>query len=108
MEKKIVVSYVYDCVSWYDYEALGKMVGGYSRKDIPYELLGILTLDHVNQSLSDEGPWYSCRSGCIRHLYYLKYVDTDTVKTSTKLYKTNLLSDMIFTKADAYTSDENV
>ena len=36
-----------------------------------------------------------------------KYFDTDTVKSSKKCYKTTLPSDMIFTKADAYTSDEN-
>ena len=35
-----------------------------------------------------------------------KYLDTTTVKTITKLYKTNLPSVMILTKADASTSDE--
>ena len=34
-----------------------------------------------------------------------KYLDTDTVKASTKVYNTTLPSDMIFTKAYAYTSD---
>ena len=37
-----------------------------------------------------------------------KYLDTDKVKTSTKFYKTNFQYDMIFTKADTYTSDEKV
>ena len=37
-----------------------------------------------------------------------KYLDTATVKTSTKFYKTTLTSDTIFTKADASTSDEQV
>ena len=37
-----------------------------------------------------------------------KYFDTATVKISTKFYKTNFLSDMIFTKVDASTSDEKV
>ena len=36
------------------------------------------------------------------------YLDTATVKESTKFYKTNLPSDMILTKADAYASDEQV
>ena len=36
------------------------------------------------------------------------YLDTATVKTSTKFYKTNLPFDMIFTKDDAYNSDEQV
>ena len=35
-----------------------------------------------------------------------KYLDTDTVKVSTKFYKTTFPADMIFTKEDAYTSDE--
>ena len=37
-----------------------------------------------------------------------KYLDTVTVKTSTKFYKITLPSDMIFTKADASTSDEKI
>ena len=37
-----------------------------------------------------------------------KYLDTSTVKTITKFYKTNFPSDMMFTKADAHTSDEKV
>ena len=37
-----------------------------------------------------------------------KYLDTVIVKTSTNFYKTTLPPDMIFTKSDAYTSDEQV
>ena len=37
-----------------------------------------------------------------------KYLDTDTVKTSTKFYKTTFPSGMIFTKADASTSNDQV
>ena len=37
-----------------------------------------------------------------------KYLDTATVKASTKFYKTTLTSDMIFTKDDISTSDEQV
>ena len=37
-----------------------------------------------------------------------KYLDTDTVKASTKFYITTLPSDMIFTKYDTSTSDEKV
>ena len=33
-------------------------------------------------------------------------MDTATVKSSTKFYNTTLLSDMVFTKEDTYTSDE--
>ena len=37
-----------------------------------------------------------------------KYLDTSTVKTSTKFYKKNLPSDMIFTKSGTSTSVEQV
>ena len=45
-----------------------------------------------------------------RYAIYIvdKYLDTDTIKTSTEFYKTTLPYDMIFTKADASTSDEQV
>ena len=38
----------------------------------------------------------------------VKYLNTATVKASTKFYKTTLPSDIIFTKADTSTSDEQV
>ena len=37
-----------------------------------------------------------------------KYLDTVTVKASTKFYNTTLPSNMIFTKYDTSTSDEQV
>ena len=37
-----------------------------------------------------------------------KYLDTDTVKASKFFYKNTLPCDMIFTKSDASTSDEQV
>ena len=37
-----------------------------------------------------------------------KYLDTATFKASKKFYKTILLSDIIFTKYDKYTSNEQV
>ena len=37
-----------------------------------------------------------------------KYLDTATIKVSTKFYKTTLPDDMIFTKEDVSTSNEQV
>ena len=37
-----------------------------------------------------------------------KYLDTATYETSTNIYKTTLPSDMIFTKTDVSTRDEQV
>ena len=39
---------------------------------------------------------------------FVKYLDTATVKASKKSYKTTLPSDMIFTKDNTSTSDEQV
>ena len=38
----------------------------------------------------------------------IKYLDTSTFKVSNKYYKTTLPADMIFTKEDVSTSDEQV
>ena len=45
-----------------------------------------------------------------RYFTYIvaKYLDTVTVKVSTKFYKKTLTADMIFTKEDVYTSDEQI
>ena len=37
-----------------------------------------------------------------------KYLDTATVKVSNKFHKTTLTADMIFTKEDVSTSDEQI
>ena len=41
-------------------------------------------------------------------IYRKLYLDTDTVKASTKFFKTIFPSDMIFTKDDTTTRDEQV
>ena len=40
--------------------------------------------------------------------FFAKYLDTATVKVSNKFYKTTIPYDMIFTKEDVSTSDEQV
>ena len=40
--------------------------------------------------------------------FFAKYLDTATVKVSTKFYKNTLPADMIFTKEDVSTNDEQV
>ena len=39
---------------------------------------------------------------------FTKYLDTATVKVSNKFYKTTLSADMVFTKEDVSTSDEQI
>ena len=78
-------------------------------KEIPCDILGMFTLVPVNKNFSDEGSLYisvdqtRCDTSVVA-----KYLDTVTVKKSKKNYKNIFPSGMIFTKYDAYTSDEHV
>ena len=106
--KIVVLSYVDDCVYCYTSEALGKWfvdtLGkifhvnflGYAHWFIPIRIYQIK--DH---SISMDQDRYATS-------IVAKYLDIDKVKASTKFYNTTLPSDMIFTKADASTSDEKV
>ena len=104
----VVLSYVDDCVYWYTSEDLGKWF---------VDTLG--NIFHVN--FLGYAHWfmsiiiYQMKDHSIsvyqaRYATYIvsKYLDTATVKASTKFYNTTLPSYMIFTKAYAYTSDEQV
>ena len=53
---------------------------------------------------------YSISVGQARYATYIvaKYLDTATMKVSTKFYNTTFPADMIFTKEDVSTSDEQV
>ena len=89
---KIVVLYhVDDCVYWYTSEALGKC---YSHWFISISISQMK--DHyisVDQAKYDTS-------------IVNNYLDNATVKASTKFYKTTFPYDMIFSKADTSTSDE--
>ena len=84
------------------------MVCGYFRKYIPCEIIGICTLVHVNHINQIKNHSVSVDQARYTTSIVEKYLDTATVKTSTKFYKTALPSDIIFAKADAYTSDEKI
>ena len=63
---------------------------------------------HVNQNFSDEDHSISVDQARYATSVVAKYLDTATVKASTKFYKTTFPSDMIFTKYDASTTDDQV
>ena len=101
----VVLSYVDDCVYWYTSEACGKWL---SRKIFHANLLGYahwfmsIRVSHMkDHSISVDQARYAT---CI----VAKYLDTATFKASTKFYNTTLPSDLIFTKYDTSTSDEQV
>ena len=109
MDQKIVVlSYVDDCVYWYTNEDLGKWFFDTLGKRLRVNFLGY-------------AHWFmSIRMSQMKDLYIyvdqatyatsidVKYLDTATVKVSTKFYNTTLTADIIFTKEDVSTSDEQV
>ena len=106
--KIVVLYYVDECVYWYTYESLRKWFVGTLGKILHVNFLGY-------------AHWFiSIRISQIKDNYIYvdqaryatsiveKYLDTVTVKASTKFHYTNLPSDMILIKADASTSDEQV
>ena len=108
VKKIVVLYYVDDCVYWYTYEAL--------------EIWFVDTLGNIfHVDFLGYAHWFmSIRISHIRDHYisvdqsryatYIvaKYLDTSISKIFKQFYKTTLSSDMIFTKADASTSDEQV
>ena len=104
----ILLSYVYDCVYWYNSEALGKLF---------VDTLGerfhvkFLVYAHLFMSIRiSQMKYHSVSMDQARYATSIvaKYLDTATVKANTKFYKTTFPSDMIFTKDDTSTSDEQV
>ena len=96
--KIVVLSYVYDCVYWYTNEYLGKWFVDTLGKIFHMNFLGY---SHWSMSISISK--LNDRSISVDRAIYatsivVKYLDTATVKVSTKFYKTTLPSDIIFTK----------
>ena len=106
--KHFVLSYFDDCVYCYTYEDLGKWFVDNLRK-IPHVkffgyahwFMSIRIYQMKDHSISVYQARYDTS-------IVAKYLDTATVKASAKFYKTTFPSDMIFSKADASTSDEQV
>ena len=96
--KIVVLSYVDDCVYWYTNEDLGKWFFDTLGKRFHLNLLvyahwfmSIIISQLKDHSISVDQARYSTS-------IVAKYLDTVTVKTSTKFYKTTFPADMIFTK----------
>ena len=104
----VVLSYVYDCVYWYTYEYPGKYF-----VDTLGNIFHMKFLGYAHWFMSIRIYQMRDHSIFVDQARYAtsiveKRLDTATVKASTKVYKTTLTSDMIFTKADISTSDEQV
>ena len=106
--KIVVLSYVDDCVYWYTSECLGKRFVDTLEKIFHMNFLGYTHLfmsirfsQMKDHSISIDQARYTTS-------IVARYLDTATVKKIKKFYNTTLPSDMIFTKADASTNDEQV
>ena len=104
----VVLSYVDDCVYWYTNEDLGKLFVETLGKRFHVNFLGfahwfmsIRISQLKDHSISVDQAIYATS-------IVSEYLDTATVKVSNKFYKTTLSADMIFTKEDVSTSDEQV
>ena len=106
--KCFVLSYVDDCVYWYTHEDIGKLFVDSLGKISHVNFLG-----YAHLFMSIRIYQLKDHSISVVHAEYAtsivaKYLDTSTVKVSNKFYKTTLPADMIFTKEDVSTSDEQV
>ena len=104
--KIVVLYYVDDCVYWYTSESLVKLFVDNLGKIFHVKFLGyahwfmsIRIFQMKDHSISVDQARYATS-------IVAEYLDTSAVKSSTKFYKTTLSSDMIFTKEDVSTSDE--
>ena len=103
-----VLSYVDECVYWYTNEYTGKWFVDTLGKIFHVNFLGYAHwfMSIIISQLKD----HSISVDQARYATYIvaKYLDTATVKVSTKFYKTTFPAEMIFTKEDVSTSDEQV
>ena len=103
--KTIVLSYVDDCVYWYTNEGIGKWFVYTLRKRFHVKFLGYaqLFMSIIISQLKDHSIYVD--QARYANSIGAKYLDTATVKVSTKFYKTIFPVDMVFAKEDVSTSD---
>ena len=106
--KIVVLYYVDDCVYLYYSEALGKCFVDTLGKilhvnflEYAHWFMSIIISQMKDHSISMDQARYATS-------IVTKYLDTYTVRASTKFYNTTLPYDMIFTKDDTSNSDEQV
>ena len=106
--KTVVLSYVDDCVFWYTNEDIRTWF-----VDTLDKRFHVTFLRYAHWFMSIRIYQLKYHSISVDQARYAtsivaKYFDTSTVKISTIFYKTTLPADMIFTKEDVSTSDEQV
>ena len=106
--KLFVLYYIDDCVYWYISEELGKWFVDIIVKIFHVNLLGY-THWFMSISISQLKEYYISVCQARYDTYVVaKYIYTTIIKENSKFHKTSLTHDMIFTKEDYSTSDEQV
>ena len=106
--KHFFLSYVDDCIYWYASKGIGKWF-----VDTLWKIFHVNLLGYAHWFMSIRISQLKDHSISVDQAIYAtsiveKYLHTDTVKVSNKFYKTAFPSDIIFTKEDVSTSDEQV
>ena len=106
--KIVVLSYVDDCVYWYKNEDLWKWFVDTLGNRFHVNFLGFAHwfMSIIISQMKDH--YISVDQARYATSIVAKYLYTATVKVSNKFYKTTLPADMIFTKEDVSTSDEQI
>ena len=102
--KFFVLSYVDDCVYWYTNEDLGKWFFDTLGKRFHLNFLGYSHWFMSIRISQMKDHYISVDKAIYATSIVAKYLDTATVKVSTKFYKTTFPAGMIFTKEDVSTS----
>ena len=106
--KFVVLSYVDDCIYWYNSEALVKLLVGALGTIFHFNFL-LYAHWFISIQISQMKDHYiSVYKSRYATSSVAEYLDTATVTTSTNDYKTTLPYDMVFTKSDASNIDEKV
>ena len=106
--KIVVLSYVDYCVYWYTNEDILKWFVDTLGKRFHVNFLGYAHWFMLVQMYQLKDHYISVDQARYATSIVEKYLDTAIVKVSTKFYKTKFPADMIFTKEDVSTSDEQV
>ena len=104
----VILSYVDDCVYWYTPEFLGKWFVNTIGKRFRVNSLGYSHWFTSIRILQMKDHYISVDQAICATSIVDRYFDTDTVKTSSNVYKNTLKSDMIFTKDNESNSDDQV
>ena len=106
--KLVVLYYVDGCVYWYKYEELGKWFVDTLRNIFHMKLLEYAHWFMSIRISQLKDNYISLDQARYATYVVENYLDTATIKENPKFHKITLPHDIVFTKEDASTNDEQV